>query len=67
MRTAKLANGFVLDQYLNTRKIQVLEEVGGWNEVLKRFISDYVAGMERYAHRYMVLLIDFDGKDDRLD
>ena len=35
----QLANGFLLDQYLSTRKIQVLEEVGGWIQVLERFLS----------------------------
>jgi hypothetical protein len=62
----QLANGFLLDQYLSTWKIQVLEEAGGWNEVLERFISDYATGMELYTGRYMVLLIDFDGKEERL-
>ena len=62
----QLANGFLLDRYLSTWKIQVLEEAGGWNEVLERFISDYATGMELYTGRYMVLLIDFDGKEERL-
>jgi hypothetical protein len=61
-----LANGFLLDQYLSTRKIQVLEEVGGWIQVLERFLSDYVTGMELYRSRFMVLLIDFDGRKERL-
>jgi hypothetical protein len=63
----QLANGFVLDQYLYTSKIQVLDEVGGWNEVLTRFSSDHKAEMERYAGRYMILLIDFDGREERLE
>jgi hypothetical protein len=63
----QMANGFLLDQYLSAWKIQVLEEVGGWRIVLDRFLSDHVAGMERYPYRFMVLLIDFDSKDDRLE
>src|SRR5262249_13953650 len=63
----QLANGFLLDQSLSTRKIQVLEEAGGWNEVLNRFRSDHIIEMHRYPHRFMVLLIDFDGREDRLD
>lgn len=62
----QLANGFLLDQALSTRNIQVLEEVGGWNEVLDRFLSDQVAAMDRYPQRSMVLLIDFDHDVDRL-
>jgi hypothetical protein len=64
----QLANGFLLDDSLSTRRrsIQVLEEVGGWIEVLDRFKSDHLIGMERNPKRFMVLLIDFDGKEDRL-
>ncbi|MGH8546712.1 MAG: hypothetical protein ACREX3_24470 [Gammaproteobacteria bacterium] len=63
----QLANGFLLDQLLSTRKIQVLEEVGGWSEVLNRFKSDHIYEMDRYDKRFMVLLIDFDGQEGRLD
>jgi len=63
----QLANGFILDQFLRTRRIQVLEEAGGWTQVLERFRSDHVVGMEQYPHRSMVLLFDFDGRIDRLD
>ena len=63
----QLANGFIQDQHLFTRRIQVLEEVGGWSEVLNRFTSDHVIEMDRYPQRFMVLLIDFDRQKDRLD
>jgi len=62
----QLANGFLLDQYLSTRKIQVLEEVGGWIQVLERFLSDYVAGMNLCCSRFMVLLIDFEGRKESI-
>ncbi len=57
----QLPNGFLLDQHLLTWKIQGLEEAGGWREALDRFRADHVADMERYAHRFVVILIDFDG------
>jgi len=65
----QLANGFLLDYALSNRRrlIQVLEEVGGWTEVLERFKSDHVFEMDRNPNRFMVLLIDFDGREDRLD
>src|SRR5437868_5481026 len=63
----QLANGFLMDPSLLTRKIQVLEEAGGWMNVLNLFKSDHLIGMERYPKRFMVLLIDFDGQEDRLD
>ena len=63
----QLANGFLLDQSLATRRIQVLEEVGGWNEVVDHFLSEHVAEMDHYPHRSMVLLLDFDGDAARLE
>ena len=62
----QLVNGFILDRTLSTRKIQVLEVAGGWNEVVTRFLNDHVARMEIWADRFMVLLIDFDGETERL-
>jgi hypothetical protein len=62
----QLANGFLLDHALSTRSVQVLGEAGGWNKVIDCFLSDHVAGMERYPKRHMVLLIDFDGDQERL-
>ena len=62
----QLANGFLLPRDLSDRNIQVLEEAGGWNEVLLRFVNDHVTGMERYVQRHMVLLIDFDNRKERL-
>jgi hypothetical protein len=63
----QLANGFQLDPVLATRRMQVLEEAGGWQEVLNRFKTDHLHDMDRYDKRFMVLLIDFDGREDRLN
>jgi hypothetical protein len=62
----QLANGFLLDLSLFTRRIQVLEEAGGWTRVLDQFETDHVVGLERWPTRFMVLLIDFDGNENRL-
>ena len=62
----QVANGFPRDQYLAFLRIQVLEEAGGWTMVLERFLSDHVAAMKPYTNRFMVLLIDFDGSEERL-
>jgi hypothetical protein len=62
-----LATGFVLHPSLRTRKIQILPEAGGWNEVLNRFTLDHVAQMDRFPERRMILLIDFDGNTNRLN
>ena len=63
----QLANGFQLDQFLATRRMQILEEAGGWQEVLNRFKADHVREMDRNANRFMVLLLDFDRREDRLN
>jgi hypothetical protein len=60
----QVATGFVLDL---SRQIQVLPVAGGWTQVLERFLSDHVLDMERNPNRFMVLLIDFDCREQRLD
>lgn len=62
----QLANGFINNPQLATRKIYVLEVAGGWMEVLNQFESEHISAMESYPKRLMVLLIDFDGHEDRL-
>ena len=62
----QLANGFLLDLDLSTWRIQVLVEAGGWGHVLEHFLSDEAADMDRCPGRFMILLIDFDGREDRL-
>ncbi len=63
----QVANGFLLEPSLADTKIRVLEEAGGWNAVIERFCSIYAAEMDRLPERFMVLIIDFDGKIDRLE
>lgn len=63
----QLANGFILDPCLDTRRMLIVEEAGGWLEVLNRFKSDHVPEMARNANRHVVLLIDFDKKEERLE
>ncbi len=63
----QLANGFQLDYSLDTRRMQVLREAGGWQEVLKCFKVEHVPEMDRNSNRFMVLVIDFDRKENRLD
>jgi len=63
----QVANGFHLQvSPANQRQMQVLQVAGGWNEVLTLFETDHATEMDRCPSRYMVLLIDFDGVQDRL-
>ena len=61
----QLANGFQLDPSLDPRRMQILEEAGGWLEVVDRFKVVHVPEMERNTNRFMVLLLDFDRRENR--
>lgn len=63
----QLATGFLLAVDWNRqRQMRVLEPAGGWKHVLDLFKSDHVPEMDRYPERRMVLLIDFDNNEGRL-
>jgi hypothetical protein len=64
----RIANGFHLEVAANRqRQMQVLPVAGGWNEVLKLFESQHAKEMDRCPGRFIVLLIDFDGDQSRLE
>ena len=63
----QIARAFCLAPFLSDRQIQVLPEAGGWTQVLGRFKRNHVLGMDRYSDRFVVLLIDFDGQETRLE
>ena len=64
----QLANGFLMQIHPSRqRRVRVLPVAGGWNEVLESFIADHVSAMDLYATRFMVLLIDFDSNDQRME
>jgi hypothetical protein len=62
---ARLANEFHL-QVNHLRQMQVLEPAGGWVEVLDLFQQVHVHEMVRCQGRFMILMIDFDGHQNRL-
>ena len=62
----ELATGFHLGVD-RIRQMQVLQPAHGWQHVLDLFKSDHIAEMEKYPTRFMVLLIDFDGDENRLE
>ncbi len=63
----RLANGFHLEvPWDRQRQMQVLRVAGGWNGVLSLFKLEHEVEMKRCRYRSMVLLIDFDGEEDRL-
>lgn len=63
----QLANGFVDAEAVNYRMIQILPVAKGWRKVLTKFTSNYLSYLRRYSNGFMILLIDFDQRSDRLD
>jgi len=59
----QLANGFRTGVI---GRLKVLPEAGGWLSVLDRFQSQHISAMEATPQRLLVLLIDFDGQQDRI-
>jgi hypothetical protein len=61
----QIANGFILDPNLNESAIQVLPYDRGWENLLETFINDHLRNIRQFPERRMVLLIDFDRREDR--
>ena len=61
----QIANGFLLDESLFARRFHVLEEAGGWHQVVERFLRIYASQMEQIPKRLMILLIDCDQHPER--
>lgn len=64
----QLAIGFRLELDSSRQRQMQVDPVGhGWLAVLELFVSDHIPAMARYPNRCIVLLIDFDGRRERLE
>ena len=63
----QIANGFVKNLNVNQRAIQILPIADGWKKVIDQFTDNYVSGMRQFLERSVVLLIDFDQRENRLE
>ncbi|OIP68186.1 MAG: hypothetical protein AUK43_16845 [Oscillatoriales cyanobacterium CG2_30_40_61] len=61
----RIANGFIDNLNVNERAIQVDRPAGGWGKVVKKFKEVYVDEMRKFTRSMIVLLIDFDRREDR--
>ena len=61
----RIANGFLLEESLDLRAIQVLPNGGGWTRVRDAFETAHINKMRLHRVRHVVLLVDFDGDVDR--
>ena len=62
-----IANGFLLYQLHDPRAIDVLPPVRGWSHVRDEFAETHITEMRKHSLRHMILVVDFDGQDDRLN
>lgn len=63
----EIANGFVNSLKINERIIQILPIADGWTKAMEKFIDDYASGMQKFPQRRIVLLINFDQRENRFD
>jgi hypothetical protein len=49
------------------RQFQILRPAGGWTNVLSDFTSYHAAQMDVFKERRLIVLIDFDSNESRLD
>ncbi len=61
----QIANGFLQEVTVNQRRIQVLDEVGGWHNVIGSFLSNRYLEMQIYKERHVLLILDFDNDPTR--
>jgi hypothetical protein len=63
----KIANGFSNHLKVNAYAIKVERPAGGWKKVLAKFSEALIPEMQKFSYCSIVLLIDFDRDQDRLN
>lgn len=63
----QIANGFIQYFHVNNHAIQILPIADGWKKAVDKFTNDHIKSMRQYSQRNMVLIIDFDECEDRLN
>lgn len=61
-----IADGFLLNHNINQRNIQVLNVAGGCEKVKEKFKREKFYEMDKYQHRRVLLLVDFDNDVSRI-
>ncbi|QEH35674.1 hypothetical protein OJF2_42290 [Aquisphaera giovannonii] len=60
----QIVNGFRNHDAIDPRAIDVRGPAGGWSKVRNAFLEEYVPLLGRSSHAHVVMVIDFDEKDD---
>ena len=63
----QIANGFLLHESVDFRSIQVMPTTGGWTRACDVLVDQYITLMKNNEFTHVVLLIDFDDKERRLE
>lgn len=63
----QIANGFIQNINVNQQVIQILSLGDGWKKAADEITDYYASGMRQFPERRIVLLIDFDQRENRFD
>lgn len=64
----EIINGFIQNlNIVNDRAVKVERPIGGWVKTLDKFNDDHAPKMRKYLNRLVVLVIDFDRDEHRLE
>ncbi|MCU0795910.1 MAG: hypothetical protein MUF31_08245 [Akkermansiaceae bacterium] len=59
--------GFLNHRSVNSRRVHVENVAGGWTDALDLLINEHARGMRRYDKRHVLILIDFDRRENRFE
>jgi 5S rRNA maturation endonuclease (ribonuclease M5) len=63
----QIITGFASHSEVDNRRIHVEPVACGWIRALEHFQSNHLRGMKKYENRHVMILIDFDDREDRLE
>jgi hypothetical protein len=58
--------GFLNHRLVDSRRIQLADVAGGWGKAITNFLEDHVPPMRKFTARHVLILIDLDGRSNRL-
>jgi hypothetical protein len=62
-----IVTGFRNHTFVNSRQIQVENVANGWKKAVDRFVDDHSGLMRKHKMRHVLIMIDFDRREDRRD
>lgn len=62
-----IVTGFRNHKFVNSRQIQVENVANGWKKAVDKFVEDHTGPMRKHDKRHLLIMVDFDEKEDRLE